>query len=91
MAVLEGDLGQQLEELTSHLDLVDNKKIEYLKKLDKWEQVYALALQLLQKRYENFEFWPSSNVNLDIVVKYLKQRVKLLINLTKACSIGYIS
>ena len=58
LAVLDGDLGQQLEELTSHLDLVDNKKIEYLKKLDKWEQVYALALQLLQKRYENFEFWP---------------------------------
>ena len=56
LAVLEGDLGKQLEELTSHLDLVDNKKIEYLKKLDKWEEVNALALQLLQKRFEHFKY-----------------------------------
>ncbi len=49
--VLEGPLGRQLEELTSHLDFVENKKVEYLKKLDKWDQVNALALELLHKRY----------------------------------------
>lgn len=49
--LLEGPLGQQLEQQTSHLGLVEGKKIEYLKKLDKWDQVHSMALQLLEKRY----------------------------------------
>jgi len=50
--ILDGPLGQQLEQQTSHLDLVEHKKMEYLKKLDKWDQVYTLSLKLLQKRYQ---------------------------------------
>jgi hypothetical protein len=50
LGVLEGPLGQQLEAQTSHLDLVDHKKLEYLKKLEKWDQVNALTVKLLLKR-----------------------------------------
>jgi hypothetical protein len=48
--VIEGPLGQQLDRQTSHLGLVDNKKIEYFKKLDKWDEVNSMALKLLEKR-----------------------------------------
>ena len=41
--VLNGDLGQALDENTSFLNYVNTKKLEYLKKLGKWEQVIQFA------------------------------------------------
>lgn len=55
--VLEGSLGAQLEEQTSHLDYVENKKIEYLKKLDKWDKVNSLALEMLQKSEDHWNLY----------------------------------
>ena len=47
LEVLNGPIGQQLQNKTSYWELFNTKKIDYLKKLEKWGLVNSLAKEML--------------------------------------------
>ena len=61
LEVLEGPIGSQLEEKTSYWELVNTKKLDYLKKLEKWHLVNSLAKKILQHTPDQW------NVYLDYI------------------------
>ena len=50
LAVLDEPLGQKLEKETTFVDFVETKRLEYMKKLEMWAKVNALAKKMLKKR-----------------------------------------
>ena len=55
--VLDGDLGKKLDETTSFLNLVNTKRLDYLKKLGKWQQVNLLIKSMLVKDPDQWNFY----------------------------------
>ena len=55
--VLEGDLGKNLDANTAFLNYVNTKKLEYLKKLGKWEQVSPPYFIFCIKEGSHFPFF----------------------------------
>ena len=51
LEVLDGPIGKQLKEKTSYWELFNTIKIDYLKKLEKWNVVNSLAKEILQNTY----------------------------------------
>ena len=46
--ILDGPLGTKFKEKTAYWELFNTKKIDYLKKLEKWSSVQSLAKEMLQ-------------------------------------------
>lgn len=61
LEVLDGPIGEQLKEQTSYWELFNTKKIDYLKKLEKWTSVNSLAKEMLQQTPDQW------NVYLDYI------------------------
>ena len=61
LAVLDGELGQQLKETSAYWELFNFKRIDYLKKLEKWRMVNSLAKEILQTAPDQW------NVYLDYI------------------------
>ena len=55
--ILDGPVGKQLEDKTSYWELCNTKKIDYLKKLQKWEQVNSLAKDVLQQNPDQWSLY----------------------------------
>lgn len=66
LQVLEGPLGQKLEATTSFCDYVVSTKLNYQKKLEHWDQVQALAKDILHKHPDQW------NVYLDLITSMLR-------------------
>ena len=64
--VIEGPLGQRLESTTSFLDFIVNSKLNYQKKLEKWDKVNLLAKEILLKSPDQW------NVYLDYITSALR-------------------
>ena len=61
LEVLDGPIGEKLKEETSYWELFNTKKIDYLKKLEKWSFVNSLAKEMLQQTPDQW------NVYLDYI------------------------
>ena len=48
--VLEGDLGKRLAEQTPFVNFVENKRLNYMQKLEMWGQVNILTKNMLKER-----------------------------------------
>ena len=57
LEVLDGSIGKQLKEKTSYWELFNNKKIDYLKKLEKWNLVNSLAKEILQNTPDQWNIY----------------------------------
>ena len=61
LEVLDGPIGDHLKSKTSYWELFNTKKLDYLKKLDKWSLVNSLAKDMLQQTPDQW------NVYLDYI------------------------
>ena len=61
LEVLDGPIGDHLKSKTSYWELFNTKKLDYLKKLEKWSLVNSLAKDMLQQTPDQW------NVYLDFI------------------------
>ena len=61
LQVLDGPIGKQLKDKTSYWELFNTRKLEYLKKLEKWSLVNSLAKEMLENAPDQW------NVYLDYI------------------------
>jgi len=71
--VIEGELGQKLDASTSFVNFVNNKRLEYLKKLGKWQEVNALVKKMLRKEPDQWNVYQDYITSVFLIVDQNKE------------------